>query len=89
MLWLIAGGAAVVTLVLWGAWWLWWRLPKRHVDRLRLTIRDPRARADVEDNFRKTITQLFGGIVVLFGGAAALVGAGLASVLRDATNRSS
>jgi len=28
------------------------------VDRLRLTIRDQTARADVEDNFRKTIAQL-------------------------------
>jgi hypothetical protein len=24
----------------------WWRLPKRQVDRLRLTIRDPKSRAD-------------------------------------------
>jgi Pentapeptide repeats (8 copies) len=43
-----------------------------------MTIRDPKARADVEDSFRKTITQLFGGIVVLFAGAATLIGAGLA-----------
>jgi hypothetical protein len=55
---LLAGVGAVVAL---GAWWLWWRLPKRQVDRLRLTIRDPKARADVEDNFRKTIGQLLGG----------------------------
>src|SRR6516164_8022093 len=65
--WLLAGAVAVVAL---GAWWLWWRLPKRQVDRLRLTIRDPKSRADVEDNFRKTISQLLA--------AAALVGAGLA-----------
>ena len=38
---------------------------------MRLTIRDPKARADVEDNFRKTIGQLLLA-------AAALVGAGLA-----------
>ena len=49
------------------AWWLWWRLPKRQADRLRLTIRDPKARADVEDNFRKTIGQLLGGAAVLLG----------------------
>jgi len=66
--WLFAGGAG---LVIFGAWWLWWRLPKRQVERLRLTIRDPKARADVEDNFRKTIGQLLGG-------AAVLVGAGFA-----------
>src|ERR1700756_3810199 len=57
--------------ILWGAWWLWWRLPKRQVDRLSLKIRDAKARADVEDNFRKTIGQLLGG-------AAVLIGAGLA-----------
>ena len=53
------------------AWWLWWRLPKRQVDRLRLTIRDPKARADVEDNFRKTIGQLLGGAAVLIDAALA------------------
>jgi hypothetical protein len=66
--WLLAGTAAVVAL---SAWWLWWQLPRRQVDRLRLTIRDAKARADVEDNYRKTIGQLLGG-------AAVLVGAGLA-----------
>jgi uncharacterized protein YjbI with pentapeptide repeats len=54
-----------------GAWWLWWQLPKRQVERLKFTIRDAKARADVEDNFRKTVGQLLGG-------AAVLVGAGFA-----------
>jgi uncharacterized protein YjbI with pentapeptide repeats len=62
--WLLAG---VAGLAIYGAWWLWWRLPKRQVERLRLTIRDPKARADVEDNFRKTIGQLLGGAAVLAG----------------------
>jgi hypothetical protein len=66
--WLLAGTVAVVALA---AWWLWWRLPKRQVDRLRRTIRDPKARADVEDNFRKTIGQLLGGAAVLIGAALA------------------
>src|SRR6516225_4349127 len=66
--WLLAGAVAVVAL---GAWWLWWRVPKRQVDRLRLTIRDPKARADVEDNIRKTIGQLLGGTAVLLGAALA------------------
>lgn len=70
--------AGVGIAALWGVWWLWWRFPKCQVERLRLTIRDPKAHVDVEDNLRKTITQVFGGIVVLFGGAAALIGAGLA-----------
>jgi uncharacterized protein YjbI with pentapeptide repeats len=78
MSWPIVGIiAAAVALAAGPLWWLWWRLPKRHVDRLRLTIRDPKARADVEDNFRKTIGQL---IAPLLGGAAVLLGAALAYV---------
>jgi uncharacterized protein YjbI with pentapeptide repeats len=64
---IIAAAVGLPAAVLLGAWWLWWRLPKRQVDRLRLTIRDPKARADVEDNLRKTIGQLLGGAVVLIG----------------------
>ena len=43
------------------------------MDRLRFAIRDPKARADVEDNFRKTIGQLLGGAAVLIGAALAYV----------------
>jgi hypothetical protein len=49
--------------------------PEGQVDRLRLTIRDPKARADVEDNFRKTIGQLIGGASVVIGAG---LGAGFA-----------
>jgi hypothetical protein len=72
--WYWVGGvplAVAIAASLWFAWWLWWRLPKRQVDRLGLKIRDAKARADVEDSFRKTIGQLLGG-------AAVLAGAGLA-----------
>jgi hypothetical protein len=62
--WLLAGAAAVVAL---GAWWLWWQLPKRQAERLRMTVRDAKARTDIEDNFRKTIGQLLGGAAVLIG----------------------
>jgi hypothetical protein len=50
-------GLAVLAALLLGiaVWWLWWRLPKREVARLALKIRDARARADVEDNYRKTV----------------------------------
>jgi uncharacterized protein YjbI with pentapeptide repeats len=68
-----AGAVAIVAL---GAWWLWWRLPKRQVD--RFAIDDAKARADVEDNFRKTITQLFAGLVTLFAGIVALSAAVIA-----------
>ena len=40
---------------------------------LRLEIPDAKARADVEDNFRKTIGQLLGGAVVLVGGRICLL----------------
>src|SRR4029077_19044128 len=46
-------------------------LPNRKAYKLRLTIRDPKARADVEDNIRKTIGQLLGGAAVLIGAAFA------------------
>jgi hypothetical protein len=52
-------------------WWLWWRLPKREVNRLRPQIRDPKARVDVEGSFRKTIGQAIGGAAVLVGAAFA------------------
>ena len=54
-----------------GLWWLWWRLPRREAARLALKIRDAKARADVEDNYRKTVGQLLGGIAVLITGAFA------------------
>jgi hypothetical protein len=71
----------LVAVVALGAWWLWWRLPKGQVHRLRLTIRDPKARTDVEDNFRK--------IGQLLLAAAALVGAGLAYLPFQQQQRSS
>src|SRR6516225_6322898 len=71
----------LVAVVALGAWRLWWRLPKREVDRLRLTSRDPKARTDVEDNFRK--------IGQLLLAAAALVGAGLAYLPFQQQQRSS
>ena len=57
---------------------IWWWLPKRQVNLLSFKIRDPKARADVEDNFRKTIGQYFGAIVQLIAGAAVLIGAWIA-----------
>ena len=57
--------AVVVSVIAALAFWWWW--PRWQVDRLALEIRDPKARADVEDKFRKTVGQLLGGIAVLFG----------------------
>jgi hypothetical protein len=57
---IIATAAAVIAALalLWGIWWVWWRLPQRQVARLALQISDPKARADTEDNFRKTVGRL-------------------------------
>jgi uncharacterized protein YjbI with pentapeptide repeats len=63
---------AIAALALLAAiWWLWWWLPQRQVTRLALKIRDPKARADTEDNFRKTVGQALGGAAVLLGAGAA------------------
>jgi hypothetical protein len=50
---------------------LWWWMPKWQADRLRLRVRDAKASADTEDNFRKSLSQLFGGVAVLLGAAFA------------------
>jgi uncharacterized protein YjbI with pentapeptide repeats len=70
---IMTAAVALAAAALGGAWWLWWRLPKRQVDRLQPMIFDSAARANAEDNIRKTIGQLLGG-------AAVLIGAGLAYV---------
>src|ERR1700712_5367753 len=63
-------GIGVGGVVLAGAvWWIWWRLPKRQMR--SITLGDPKARADIEDNFRKTIGQALGGVAVLLGAVAA------------------
>jgi uncharacterized protein YjbI with pentapeptide repeats len=64
MPWWVAIGVSVIAVI---ATALWWLLPKWEVKRRHLQIRDPKARADVEDNFRKAIGQLIGGAVVLAG----------------------
>jgi len=65
----IAVEATLALLVL--IWWLWWWLPRRQVTGLAAQIPDPKARADVEDNFRKTAGQALGGAAVLIGAVVA------------------
>ncbi len=77
MLWLIIAGGVVIVV----GWFSWW-WPKWEVNRRSLTIRDAKARADIEDNFRKTIGQFFGGATVL-------VGAGIAYNQTQLTSRAS
>jgi uncharacterized iron-regulated membrane protein len=62
----IAGLATLLITV--GFWW-WW--PKREIGRLSPMIFDSAARANAEDNIRKTIGQLLGGAAVLLGAALA------------------
>jgi uncharacterized protein YjbI with pentapeptide repeats len=76
---ILAAAVLTMVIVLCGVGWLlWWRLPRRYVDRLRLTIRDAKARADIEDNIRKTIGQLLAVVGTLLGAAVVLIGAGSA-----------
>jgi hypothetical protein len=60
------GSAVVAALV-----WLWWWVPKWQMR--SITAADPKARADIEDNFRKTIGQLIGGTLVLVGAGTGAV----------------
>ena len=57
--------AVVVSVIAALAFWWWW--PRWQVNRLAVEIRDPKARADAEDMFRKTVGQLLCGAALLFG----------------------
>jgi hypothetical protein len=63
--WAAAATAVIVAIAI--LWALWWQLPKRQANRLRFQIRDAKARADVEDSYRKAIAQLIAGAAVLGG----------------------
>jgi hypothetical protein len=63
------GIAEIVLVLSVTIYWLWWLLPKRQMR--SITAGDPKERADIEDNFRKTIGQALGGIVVLLGAVVA------------------
>lgn len=63
--------AAILTLILMIAFAAWWWVPKWQSNRLSIRLNDPKALADIEDNWRKTISQLFAGGAVLIAGAFA------------------
>jgi uncharacterized protein YjbI with pentapeptide repeats len=72
MSWLIVITLAAVGSVAVAALLLWWWVPKWQMR--SITAADPKARADIEDTFRKTIGQLVVGAMVLVGaGAGALI----------------
>ena len=58
--WVGVGVAAVVV----GFVLLWWWMPKWQMR--AITAPDPKDRADIEDNFRKTIGQALGGVAAAF-----------------------
>jgi uncharacterized protein YjbI with pentapeptide repeats len=70
MLWLIAAGSVALLGV---AIYLWWWVPKWQMR--SVMEENPKARADIEDNFRKTVGQGLAGLLVLFGAG---LGAGIA-----------
>jgi Pentapeptide repeats (8 copies) len=74
ILWWVAAGIAAIILLAAALWLLWWWFPKWQVKR-RFEISDPKARADVEDNFRKTVSQLIASAVTV---PAVLIGTWLA-----------
>jgi hypothetical protein len=61
MRWLII----VALLVLLAGPYLWWRVPQWQMRSVR--VPDPKDRADIEDNFRKTVGQALAAIFVLLG----------------------
>lgn len=66
MLWLIIGvSVVVIAALLAGGAYLWWWVPKWQMRSVR--VPDPKDRADIEDNFRKTVSQVLTGLLVLFG----------------------
>lgn len=67
LLWMSIGAAAAAFIIL--AALLWWFVPKLQMR--PIVLGDPKARADIEDNFRKTVGQALGGIAVLAGAGVA------------------
>ena len=64
---------AIVAVALLGVdLWLWWWFPRWQMR--SITAADPKDRADIEDNFRKTIGQALGGIAVLIAAGIAYYG---------------
>ncbi len=59
MLWQVGISIAAIILMI-GAVLLWWWVPKRQMR--SITVEDQKARADIEDNFRKTVGQALGTV---------------------------
>ena len=75
----------IAAVVLSGA--AWWWVPKLQMR--SVTAGDPKARADIEDNFRKTVGQALGGIAVLIGAGMAYYGTQRTLLVSDELSRRS
>jgi hypothetical protein len=65
--WLEAIGVTVaITILLVALWAIWWWLPKYEANN-RLSGADAKAKAEVEDKFRKTVSNVLGGAAVIIG----------------------
>jgi hypothetical protein len=83
MLWL-AGSGSIASIL---AGILWWWIPKWQMR--SITVEDSKARADIEDNFRKTVGQALGGIAVLIGAGMAYYGTQQTLLVSDQQSRRS
>jgi hypothetical protein len=61
---------ALIVIAAIGAVAAWWWVPKWQAGKFRRTVRDAHTRADIKTNFRKTLSQLIGGSVLLTAGLA-------------------
>ena len=65
--------------------WLWWWFPRWRMEPFK--AEPPKAQADIEDNFRKTVGQVLTGLFVLIGAGIAYWGTlqtlgGIADLIR-------
>jgi hypothetical protein len=75
-LWWVGLGLGAIVLVA-AVTFLWWFVPKWQMR--SITASEPKARADIEDNFRKTVGQALGGAAVLAGAGIAYYGTQVSS----------
>jgi hypothetical protein len=72
VLWWVGIGIAAIILGI-GVVCLWWWVPKWQMR--FIALEDQKTRADIEDNFRKTVGQALGTVAQVLGGIAVIVGA--------------
>lgn len=66
-IWELVGSVVTLTVAVLA----WWVVPKWQVNRLSPEIQDPKDRANLEDNYRKTVGQLLGMVIALLAAGLA------------------